>query len=333
MNRNWIISYIRQHRYGIFCFFIFCILCGIIFYVYHLEVEAVLYAGILCACIGICFLGKDYTVYLRRHRQLTRMAEKFLVGLEDLPSPENIIEEDYQRLLLQGLEVQRSQTLKQDAQRAEMMEYYTLWVHQIKTPIAAMRLILQESEAQERSELTAELFKIEQYVEMVLSYLRLESPSSDLVIRRQPLLPIVKQAVRKYAPLFIRKKLALALDVDEDCMVLTDEKWLAFVIEQILSNALKYTSSGSIHIYMEQPLTLVIEDTGMGIAAEDLPRLFEKGFTGYNGREDKRATGLGLYLSRRILQRLGHMISLDSQEGKGTQVKIDLDMAQIRTRE
>ena len=333
MKRNWIISYFRQHRYGIFCFFIFCILCGIIFYLYHLAVEAVLYAALLCACIGAGFLWKDYRAYLRRHRQLSRMADQLLMGLEELPPPVGVIEEDYQRLLLQGLEAQRSQTLQQDAQRAEMMEYYTLWVHQIKTPIAAMRLILQESDAQEKTELTAELFKIEQYVEMVLSDLRLENPSSDLVIRRQLLLPIVKQSVRKYAPLFIRKKLALELDVDEACTVLTDEKWLAFVMEQILSNALKYTSSGSIHIYTEQPMTLVIEDTGIGIAAEDLPRLFEKGFTGYNGREDKRATGLGLYLSRRILRRLGHTISLDSQEGKGTRVKIGLDTVRIHTQE
>ena len=193
-----------------------------------------------------------------------------LVGLEELPSPSGIIEEDYRRLLQQCLELQRRQILEQDQQRSEMMEYYTLWVHQIKTPIAAMRLILQESEAREKTELTAELFKIEQYVEMVLSYLRLESPSQDLLIRRQPLLPIVKQAVRKYAPLFIRKKLTLELTVEDSCLVLTDEKWLSFVIEQILSNALKYTASGKIKVYLESPATLVIEDTGIGIAKEDL---------------------------------------------------------------
>ena len=333
MKKKYITAYLWQHRYGIFCFFFFMILCGVVFYLYRLEAEAVLYAGFLCACVGMVFLWKDYRSYANRHRQLVRMEEKLLVGLEELPSPSGIIEEDYRRLLQQCLELQRRQILEQDQQRSEMMEYYTLWVHQIKTPIAAMRLILQESEAREKTELTAELFKIEQYVEMVLSYLRLESPSQDLLIRRQPLLPIVKQAVRKYAPLFIRKKLTLELTVEDSCLVLTDEKWLSFVIEQILSNALKYTASGKIKVYLESPATLVIEDTGIGIAKEDLPRLFEKGFTGYNGREDKRATGLGLYLSRRILQRLGHTISIESQEEKGTRIRIGMDTVSVRTRE
>ena len=106
--------------------------------------------------------------------------------------------------------------------------------------------------------------------------------------------------------------------------VVTDEKWLSFVIEQLLSNALKYTASGGITISLEQPATLCIRDTGIGIAAEDLPRVFEKGYTGYNGRSDKRASGIGLYLCRRICYNLGHAISIESEAGCGTVVKLDL---------
>ena len=110
------------------------------------------------------------------------------------------------------------------------------------------------------------------------------------------------------------------------CEVLTDEKWLVFVLEQILSNALKYTKSGSIHIYLspDAPKTLVIEDTGIGIAAEDLPRIFEKGFTGCNGRTDKKASGIGLYLCRRICRNLSHTITAQSQTDQGTTIRIGM---------
>ena len=156
-----------------------------------------------------------------------------------------------------------------------------------------------------------------------LGYLRLESPSSDYVIRNYALDDIVRQAVRKYASQFIRRRLRLEY-TPLNVSVITDEKWLLFVIEQVLSNALKYTRSGSVSITLEAPKTLCIRDTGIGIASEDLPRVFEKGFTGCNGRTDKRATGIGLYLCRRILEKLGHTIAITSTVGEGTTVRICL---------
>jgi len=193
-----------------------------------------------------------------------------------------------------------------------------------------MRLLLQSEQSETNSELLEQLFKIEQYVEMALQYLRLENISSDLVLKEHSLDTIVKQAVRKYSNSFIRKKIKLNY-AELNHNVLTDEKWLVFVIEQILSNALKYTDSGEISIYMddEMPDTLVIEDTGIGIAEEDLPRVFERGFTGYTGRIDKKATGIGLFLCKQILDRLSHTITIESQVGEGTKVKIGLDVIDI----
>ena len=163
---------------------------------------------------------------------------------------------------------------------------------------------------------------------MVLGYLRIESISSDLVLSQYYLSDVVKQAIRKYATIFIGQK--ITLDFKEmDCMVLTDEKWLVFVIEQILSNALKYTKSGTISIYMEAEKTLVIKDSGIGIASEDLPRVFEKGFTGFNGRMDKKSTGIGLYLCKKILNKLSHKITITSQIDLGTMVRIDLSSVKI----
>ena len=214
-----------------------------------------------------------------------------------------------------------------DLRMSDMQDYFTLWAHQIKTPIAAMRLILQTRPENSATEIEGELFRVEQYVEMVLNYLRLDSDSTDFVFKTCALDGIIRQCVRKYAKQFIRKKISLEYG-GTALQVLTDEKWLCFVIEQILSNALKYTSAGSIRIFT-QGETLVIADTGMGIAPEDLPRVFEKGYTGYNGRTDKKATGIGLYLCKMILQKLGHDISISSEVGKGTRVSIDLSREEI----
>lgn len=188
----------------------------------------------------------------------------------------------------------------------------------------AVRLRLLRRLEQEITLSTEQLQSVEQYVEMVLGYLRLESPSSDYVIRNYALDDIVRQAVRKFASQFIRRKLRLEY-TPLNVSVITDEKWLLFVIEQVLSNALKYTRSGSVSITLEAPKTLCIRDTGIGIAPEDLPRVFEKGYTGSNGRTDKRATGIGLYLCRRILAKLGHSITIASTPGVGTTVRIGLE--------
>ncbi|MEQ8197417.1 MAG: ATP-binding protein [Clostridiaceae bacterium] len=214
---------------------------------------------------------------------------------------------------------------KIDIKHTEMIDYYTLWAHQIKTPIAAMRLLLQSDQTEQNKELLGQTFRIEQYVEMVLGYLKIHSPSSDLVLQNYRLLEIIRHCIRKYAHIFIGKNIALELK-EMDCTVLTDEKWLEFAVEQIISNALKYTNSGKISIYMEdeEKKILVIEDTGIGITEEDLPRVFEKGFTGYNGRMDKKATGIGLYLCKKILDKLSHRITVISKVNVGTKVKIHL---------
>ena len=202
-------------------------------------------------------------------------------------------------------------------------DFFAMWAHQIKTPIAALKLLLQ-SDKQDVTACKGEVFKIEHYVEMALGFLRFEEMGNDLELLSYELEPIVKQSIKKFAPMFISKHLSVNLK-DLNVKILTDEKWLSFVIEQLLSNAVKYTSSGGITIRTcteNEQLFIIIEDTGIGIRSEDLPRLFEKGFTGYNGRMDKKASGLGLYLCKSICDKLGHKISIESQENKGTKVTI-----------
>lgn len=204
-----------------------------------------------------------------------------------------------------------------------MIDYYSTWVHQIKTPIAALRMQLQLGDTDANRVLLTELFHIEQYVEMVLCYIRLDSESSDLSFSWCSLDGVIRGVIRSYAGEFISRKLSLTYEKVER-QVLTDEKWLAFVIGQILSNAVKYTREGGITVRMPEEDILEIHDTGIGIAPEDIPRIFEKGYTGFNGRADKKATGLGLYLSKRAMDMLQHGIRVESEPGRGTSVYLDL---------
>ena len=273
--------------------------------------------------------GVDYVSYVRKHRNLCRMREIIQISVDALEPPADALEADYEELIRLVHRDKMQQLTAFENKKTDMTEYYTMWMHQIKTPIAAMRLLLQSEDHPSNPELSEELFRIEQYVEMALQYLRLDSDTSDLLIQRYELDDIIREAVRKYAKLFIRKKIRLNYE-SVGMQVLTDEKWLEFVIEQVLSNAIKYTPSGSISIYKkpEEKQVLVIEDTGIGIRAEDLPRVCERGYTGYNGHTDKRSTGIGLYLCKQILKKLSHEIWLESKPGQGTKVYIRLDVTE-----
>ena len=238
----------------------------------------------------------------------------------------NAIEEEYLKIIKSLYATTSAAVSERDKAMSDMIEYYTLWAHQIKTPIAAMDLLLQsEMPGVCRDQLVMELFKVEQYVEMVLQYLRLGADSTDFRIERQDLDRIIREVVKKYSTIFIKKKISLDYQ-GVDAKTISDEKWLSFVLEQVLSNALKYTPSGKFSRYLDKvlPCTLVIEDTGIGIQEEDLPRIFDKGYTGYTGRKDKKSTGIGLYLCRMIMNKLGHTMTIESQVGKGTKVKLGL---------
>ena len=296
------------------------LICSGVFSLYSLPLESVGYAFVLCLSLGLVLFVLGYGRFLRRHRELERLLMQVKETVLPLPPPRGLLEEDYQALLQALAKDRAALSLETRNHLQDMTDYYTLWAHQIKTPIAAMRLLLQE---EPHPELEGELLKIEQYVEMVLGYLRLGSGSTDYVLRNCDLDALLRQSIRKYARLFILKKISLDFR-ETGKTVLTDEKWLAFVIEQLLSNALKYTPAGGrIRIYGDGE-TLVIADNGIGIQPEDLPRVFEKGFTGYNGREDKKSTGIGLYLCSQVLERLNHGVAVSSRPGQGTLVRLDL---------
>ena len=321
-------GYIKQNIKVLLLFIVFALVFCIVFSLYNLEIEAIYYSVMLCSFIGLIYICINFINYYKKHIQLYKLQNEISISLENLPSPKTLMEEDYTNLILNLNKEYKTYISKSDIAKSDMIDYYTMWVHQIKTPISALKLLIQTSESEISSDLSSELFKIEQYVEMVLSYIRLGSNKNDFVLKEYDLDNIIRQAVRKYAPLFIRKKISLDFQ-PTNYKVLTDEKWLVFVIEQLLSNAIKYTNKGKISIYSLENKKLVIEDTGIGISKEDIPRIFDKGFTGYNGRTDKKATGLGLYLCKNILDKLSHKISIESEVGVKTKVILDLAMVNV----
>ena len=327
-----LISYLKEKLPVIGVYAVMLVIFCILLWLKEVPFDVIGYGAELSA-IWLLFVGAlNFWFYRKRYQSLLDLSAALPHELKEFPDPKSRIEAEYQEItetIFAWREMLENEVLlsKKDAS-----DYYSLWVHQIKIPIAAMHILLQSVEDKnpalpELKEMKMELFKMEQYVEMVLTYLRMEDMSGDLQFEKVSLDKILKQSVRKYSQMFILQKIRLDYRPVER-IVLTDEKWLEFVTEQILSNALKYTKNGGeIRICLEEKRgreCLVIEDNGIGIQAEDLPRVFEKGFTGYNGRADKKSTGIGLYLCKKIMDKMGHKIWIDSEVGKGTRVYLEL---------
>ena len=294
--------------------------------------ELLCYIGSMLLFVAVLFLYDVRTDAIQYGLLLSTVLFLLHLTAQFFKFQKRLSEQDYQNII-KNLKEQNSELKSQERIfKQEMSDYYSMWVHQIKTPIAAMHVLqqtLKEEYPEEKyiKEIKLELFKIEQYVEMVLTYLRMGEMSGDLKFEKYSLDAIVRQVIRKYSQMFILRKIHLQYAKTSQCIV-TDEKWLQFVLEQVLSNALKYTKDGGmIFIYTEEKENkkcLVIEDSGIGIQAEDLPRVFEKGFTGYNGRADKKSTGIGLYMCKKIMERLNHQIWIESELDKGTKVYLAL---------
>lgn len=260
--------------------------------------------------------------------------EIFQVELYDTS---DAIEDDYQQLLTKVLTQKYQANELREKSMADLRDYYAIWAHQIKTPISAIDVLLQaenEPDKIDLKELKRQLFNIDFYVDAVMNYLRLEDMSSDYVFEDCQVEKIVRKAVKKFAAQFIGKKISIELN-NLDTNVKTDEKWLGFIIEQLISNAVKYTrNGGKISIYMKETFNsadriLVIEDNGIGITKEDIPRIFERGYTGYNGRMSKKSSGIGLYLCRKAADKLGISIAIESKLDKGTKVLLDMTQKYI----
>ena len=350
-NKPHLTNFIKQNY--IWILMIVTMSCIHLLYMYLIGArkQDVVYAAVLDAMIIIITVLAGFLGYSSKVKALSNALERPVEEQAQLPEATDDVEILYHRLL-ENQSIARSESESSAAIRqSQMRDYYSMWVHQIKTPISAMKLLL-EAEREELGQLICddeqsqcllsdnmdsfedELFRIEEYVSMALQYQRVSSTENDFVLEKVSVDGVIRDTIKKYAKIMIRRHIGMNYSgtVQE---VYTDGKWLAFILEQLLSNAIKYTPQGFVKIETAKKANLffiTIKDTGIGIKAEDLPRVFEKGYTGYNGHADKKATGIGLYLCRQMADKLGHTIRIESEIGKGTKVWIgfDLDYADVR---
>lgn len=293
---------------------------------YNIVFEPVVYSIAVSFAVMAVAFTIDYFIQRKRMDERENCIASINVSRLNLPEPQSALEEDYSEMIgLLGETIDRL-VGEYEEERRDSLDYYTAWVHQIKTPIAVMKLKLSD-DTPENFSLKTELFRIEQYVDMVLQYIRLGSRSTDLLIKEYDLDELIKETVRKYATQFVEKHIGLDF-VPTGRSVLTDRKWFVLILEQFVSNAIKYTPSGTITIKAEGD-RLLISDTGIGIAKEDLPRIFEKGFTGNNGRIGEKSSGLGLYLVKKTADLLNIGVDVESTIGKGTDFFIDIKRKEV----
>lgn len=307
-------SYIR-HRAPFVAMYAISILSvvGIAFFA-ETDMSAALYTALIISFFFVCIAVVDIDRYAKKLKTLDELCGTITHLSRALPRGEGGLEKAYAHVLEELCNEYDALSASEMARKQESLDYYTLWIHQIKTPIAAMRLLLEQDG--DRAVMRQELFKIEQYAMMALRFIKLESISSDIVLAPCRLDSAVKEQVRSQSIPFVYKGLSVSVNVTGQS-IMTDKKWLGFIIEQLISNAVKYTNKGGVTIRGDEK-TLSIEDTGIGIMPEDLPRIFEKGYTGYNGRIDDRSSGIGLYMAKRAADALSIRIGVESKLGKGT---------------
>ncbi|MBR7020011.1 MAG: sensor histidine kinase [Lachnospiraceae bacterium] len=334
---EFLLEFLKDRMYPILWGISVVAVCGLVFWLYSIRGDAIVYSVLLCVTVGLVVLTLDFVRELRRHRARLRSIRTASYERTDLIDEYGVAATDYADLVqalwkrIEDIEDSRF------AERREAKDYYTTWVHQIKTPLAVMQMLVKSEDTEQSRAIAAELFRTEQYVDMALGYIRLGEDASDLAVRECDLDELIRASVRRFAPQFIAKKLSFSYEPNK-MKVVTDDKWFTFLLEQLLSNAIKYTYEGGVTVTLTDDAKVIVRDTGIGIAPEDVPRIFEKGFTGFNGRtasdgstDGGRATGLGLYLCRKIAHKLNVGLSVESEVGRGTAFTIDMRKEEILT--
>lgn len=300
-------------------FFLFIVMTAInftVFLLYRILIEPFFYAEAVIFVFLILLFIFDYIRNLKKADKLVNAVQSIESGNCELLSVDTFEEIKYREMIDFLTKKINEMNLSFSEEKRDMSDWYTIWVHQIKTPIAVLKLKVSESDKEIRNE----LFRIEEYADMALSYIRLGSEQNDLVIKEYSLDELIRETLRKYASQFIAKKIILEYHPTEK-KVITDKKWLLCILEQYISNAIKYTKDGKVIVEVKED-TLIVSDTGIGISKEDLPRVFEKSFTGNNGRKNAKSSGLGLYLSMKAAKLIGVKLSAKSTVGQGSQFSI-----------
>ena len=342
MNKGVLRAYLKSRISAIISGAVCVLVTGFVCWIYGTSIMPAVLTAVMLLLTGVITGIIGYRAFAAKHQMLVRgrefpqsLAESFAARAElredtDVPDLEeriDLIEADYRLLLVKLSDALSKEKEEHSASYNAMLDYYTMWVHQIKTPISALSLIIQNMEDEKTGErLRSQLLQVENYADMALNYLRLGSESNDLAFTKVKAEDVVRSEIKRAMTMFLAQGLSVDFQPFE-LEVTTDKKWLGFIVGQLISNAIKYQKSGTVHFYGVEK-GFVIEDEGIGIAREDLPRIFEKGYTGYNGHNEKKSTGLGLYLVKKAADMISADVIFDSEVGKGTKVTVLLGRKQ-----
>lgn len=286
-------GFFREKIDSILLFVMILLVFWIVFYLNRLDMSIYILAAQISAFIYCIYLFILFFKYKK-----TKRIEAIV---EDLRSENRSLKYEY------------------NVSRREMREYFMMWIHQIKTPITATKLIL-DSDKVDNRELLKQLFYIDDYTNMALNYLKISEFERDMDICGVSIDSIIKPILRKYSILFISNKISLEYE-PIDFMITTDAKWFGILVEQIISNAVKYTRNGKVGLklqHCDESFVLEIYDTGIGISSKDLPKIFDSGYSGFNGRTNQKSSGIGLFLAKQIADKLEVAIEVESTVGKGS---------------
>jgi signal transduction histidine kinase len=295
-----------------------------------ISIDNIAYINAVGFIMFMIYLGFEYLRSKRYYEVVKYITENQKENIvNSLPKPSNNEQRLHQGLLMKVNEEFNFKIDRVYEDRKENIDFMNSWVHEIKTPISVCRLVIENSVNKSKEEtlsnLEDEIGHIENYVEQALYYSRLDSFSKDYLINEINVHTLIIELVKKHAKEFIGKKVKIEISDLEFCID-SDKKWLFFILDQILSNSLKYTAINGIikisGILKPDEKQIIIEDNGVGIKSEDIHRVFDKGFTGYNGRENFKATGMGLYLSKSLATKLGHHITIESKHCEFTRVTV-----------
>ena len=327
LRNNIFFRYIKSIAVNIVMCLVTAAVFSVICVLWSYDIRAVAYSLVLCAAIATVPFFIGYYSFKSRVKQLEGIIGDYDTACERLPREKSGAEREWHEIVCSMFAEMKKREREAEEKLKTAENYYTAWAHQVKVPISAIHLILAEADDKTRRDVGAELTRIEQYTDMIMAYVRLDSSSTDYVFREVQLDSVIKSVIRKYSGMFIRKKLTISFE-DSSEKVLGDEKWISFILEQLLSNALKYTNRGGIKINVQNGVVSV-SDTGIGIAKEDIPRIFEKGFTGINGRTSGASSGIGLYLIKRVCSEMGYSLSVESEQGEGSMFTVDFSRSEI----
>ena len=279
---------------------------------------------------AVILLAGLFLTYWKRKRQMQKLldmagqlSERYLIS-EVMELPEQAEDQVYYHLLKMAGKSMLEQIGEVRRERLEYKEYIEQWIHEIKTPITAMKLLCENHRTDWTKELLMELEKTNRFTEQALYYARSEHTEKDYSVREMALAQVVYQAIADNKYLLLQSGVRLEVEEMEDT-VYSDEKWVRFILNQLIANAVKYRSEQPVLRFstrrQQDQVVLKVEDNGIGISPADLPRIFEKGFTGQNGRMVQQSTGIGLYLCKRLCDKLGIGIAVESSE-QGTAISL-----------